>query len=491
MRRDALLAEILGSGLVVLACASSCGPSPPPEGDAGGEGGVTTEGDGDSAGDAGSVGTGSPTEPTTPDTDTTGGAPAVPGACALVRLAGDARVPLDATVIGAPRLWVLEPGAPGVPARVMTTQLESSGFSHANYRARRFTLDAWPEGVAETGAALRLTRDGHSISRLVELDGPPRRYAYVWTGDPRGQNLYDTFFSVLDADDWSVGGEVELEPGTNPLFVDLQPAASPARFVSTYTTDPEDSPPTDEISGYSLGVLDGAGTPVVGATALTLRTPHPGSEIRTFWAGDRVAVAMGHNGCRPDDELCVPHAVVLARPTAPDEHGAAASGFALASVIDGLAGTGYVSRPQITALSGLNFLIWYEGDDWVSSDEHRTFRGMVLDASGTPIPWPPDDPVPGARSFMDDTAMASWPNLLVSEFGVTVAYRTVDGTFEVHHHDFEFKPLGDPIALELESQPHFPAMAVLGEPRSLLLAWVEDVESEFSMRMVRLACDAG
>lgn len=46
----------------------------------------------------------------------------------------------------------------------------------------------------------------------------------------------------------------------------------------------------------------------------------------------------------------------------------------------------------------------------------------------------------------------------------------------------------DTTVLELESQPHFPAMA---EPRSLLLAWVEDVEPASSMRMVRLACGEG
>lgn len=485
MDREQFVARIIGS--VAVAFATSCGPEPPPAGDAGAEGGGTTGGDASSTGDGGEVGTESPTEATTSDTG--GDEPAVPEACALVRVPGDARVPLTSIVLGTPRLTVLEPGAPGVPARVMSIQLESPGSGHENYRARSFTLESWPNGVAESALDLPLTRAGHSMSRLVELAGPPRRFAYVWTGDPGGTNSYDTFFSLLDVDAWSVGGEVEIESNTNPLLVDLQPTASPERFVVTYTTDSYDEPSPDEVSGFSLGVLGGAGEPVVGATPLTLRTPEPGSDVRTFWAGDRVAVAMGHNACRPDDELCVPHSVVFARPTAPDEHGAAASGFELGHVIDGLASTKYVSRPQVKPQFGLNWLTWYEGDTWTSADEHRTFRGAVLDANGSPVAWPPADPAPGPISFMSDTDMASWPNLLVSEFGITVAYRTTGGAFEVRHHDFEFKPIGEPIVLALDSLPHYPSMVALDEPRSLLLGWVEEVESQYSMRMVRLECD--
>lgn len=482
MARNSFMAGILGSSSIAMICLASCGPEPPPAGEGGGEGGGTSSA-GPSTGDSES-----PTEPTTSGTGTgTGGdvPPAIPEACALVLVPGEARIALDSTVIGSTRLTVLDPGAPGVPPRVMATQLEALGPAHSNLRARNIVVDAWPTGVAQTAGPLWLTRNGHSISRFVELDGSPRRFAYVWTGDPRGLNSFDTFFSVLDADAWTVGGEVELGRNTNSLFVDLQRTGSPSQLIATLTSESYDTVPDGQTPGFSLAVLDGAGKQFVGPTPLNERAPDPGTEMRTFWAGDRVAAAMSHNGCLPEDDLCVPHSVVLARP---DEDGAAVDGFAFVQVIDGLVGTKHVSRPQVSPLFDMNWLTWYEGDDWVSSDEHRTFRGMVLDADGSPLAWPPADPAPGPISFLKDTSMASWPNVLVSEFGITVAYRTADNVFEVHHHDFAFKPIGEPILLALDSQPHYPAMVALAEPRSLLLAWVEDVDLDFSLRMVRLEC---
>lgn len=478
-------ARLFRSSRVAWVLLVSCGPRPPTEGDEAGEVAGTTATD-----TGGTSGTASPTEATTADTGT-GGGPSLPEACALVRVPGQAHLPLGASAIGGPRMLVLEPGQPGVPARVMTLLREWSGSAHENIRARTFVLESWPDGVVETATPLPLTRAGHSTSRLVELAGAPRRFAYVWTGDPAGTNHYETFFSILDVDAWSVGGEVRIAANTNPNFVDLLPTASPERLLATFTTDSYDTSPPGEISGFSLGVLAGAGAPVVDAAPLTLRTPSPGSELRTFWAGDRVAAAMGHNACHPDDALCVPHAVVLARPTAPDEHGAAVDGFALAHVVGGLDGTTYVSGPQLSPRFGLTWLTWYEGSDWTAPDEHRTFRGTVLDASGEPIPWPPAAPAPKPIEFMADTDMDSWPTLLVSELGITVAYRTTASTFEVRQHDFAFEPLGEPIALEIESwDARYASLVMLTEPRSLLLTWLEVVDDVGSLRMARLECAA-
>ena len=137
-------------------------------------------------------------------------------------------------------------------------------------------------------------------------------------------------------------------------------------------------------------------------------------------------------------------------------------------------------------------MIWYEGTDWSASDEHRTMRGLVLDTAGDPVAWPPGAPEPAPIDFVVDTAMASWPGVLVSQFGITVAYRTSEATYEVHHHDFEFEPIGEPIALEFAGDAsQTPSMSVLGHPSSLLLAWNEQTDGELSFRMVRLDCAAG
>jgi hypothetical protein len=411
-------------------------------------------------------------------------------ACALVRVEGDARVPIDPDSSSSARLTTLHPGDARTSARVMLTQYETFGEWHSNHRARSFVIaPPWPEGVVETEPSLPLTRSGHYMSRLVKLPDAQHRFAYVWNGDPDGLNDYDTFFSIVDADPWTVNGEIEIESSTNPSFVDLLQTPSTERFVITYTSADYDAPPTDDISGFSLGILDADGTPLVGATELIASTPEPGSAVRTFWAGDRVATAIGHNDCYVDDNLCFPHAVVLARPIAPDEHGAAVDGFEVAHVIDGLASTQHVSRPQVFVEHGFTWLTWYEGDDWVAVDEHRTFRALVLDEGGDPIPWPPDAPGSGPISFVADTAMDRWPVLLVSEFGVTVAFRTADGFFEVRHHDFAFAPLGEPILIELDStEANYPAMTTLADPRSMLLAWGEEVEAQILVRMVRLEC---
>ncbi len=472
-----------------------CGPGLPPADSSATE--SATAGSGTGGSDSGDSAGGSVAEPSPTDGATAGSGtgdgeppmPVMPEACALVRVEGDARVPIDADSISALRLSVLDPGDPRTPARVMTIQDETFGSAHSNYRARSFVLESWPDGVLETRPSLPLTRAGHGASRLARLAGAPNRFAYLWTGDPDGTNQYDTFFSILDGDAWSVGGEVEVLPGTNPLFVDLLPSASSARLVSTYTTDTFDSTPKDQFSGFSLGILAADGAPITTATPLTARTPGSESAVRTFWAGDRVAVAMGHNACAGDDALCSPHAVVLARPTAPDEHGVAVDGFEVTHVIDGLAGTQHVSRPQVANELGLTWMSWYEGEDSSASDEHRTLRGLVLDASGDPLPWPLGDPKPGPIDFMVDTDMGSWPSLLVSELGITVVYRTHESTFEVHHHDFTFTPIGEPIVLELDSSlSQYPSMSLLGHPRSLLLAWGEQVREDVSIRMVRLEC---
>lgn len=488
MRLRPIVAGILASSTL------ACGPELPPGGGAedsdDGGGAMTTVG----ATAMTPTDSGEQPEPTDttamPGTET--GAeppPLVPEACRLVRVDGDARVPIDADQVLGSRMYVLEPGTADAPPRVMTSQYEVFGSAHSNYRARSFVLESWPDGVVETRPSLPLTRDGHGASTLVRLDDGPARFAYIWTGDPDGSNKYDTFFSILDVDAWSVGGEVEVESSTNPLTIDLLRVPTSARFVATYTTDSFDTTPKGESSGFSLGVLDGGGAPLITATPLTQRTPLPGSGLRTFWAGDRVAAGIGHNVCGVDDPLCSPHSVVLARPTAPDELGLAVEGFAVEHVIAGLPGTQHVSRPQLTHEAGLTWMIWYEGTDETASDEHRSLRGLVLDTAGDPVAWPPGAPEPAPSPFLIDTAMDSWPGVLVSQFGITVAYRTSGSTYEVHHHDFEFKPIGEPIVLEFDGGgSSTPTLSVLEHPRSLLLAWSEQTDGMVSVRMVRLDC---
>ncbi len=416
--------------------------------------------------------------------------PELPEACALVRVAGDARVAVDADWMHAVSVTVLHAGDPQTPARVMTIQNEGKGEAHGNYRARAFTLGSWPEGVSETQPSLALTRSGHAVSRLARIDEGSGRFAYLWIGDPRGDNKPDTFFSILDADAWSVGGEVEVVHNSNFSFIDLLRAPSSGRFVSTHTIDAFDTTPKDQASGFSLGLLDGTGVPMGPPTPLTSRTPAPGSELRSFWAGDRVAVAMGHNACDMQDPLCSPHAVVLARTNTPDDDGLAVEGFESTLVIEGRADTQHISRPLVAAEHGLTWVTWYEGEDPSSSNAHRTFRGLVLDASGDPLAWPPDDPAPGAIEFLVDTDMASWPSLRVSDLGITAVVPRHDSTYEVRHHDFGFRPLGEPIVIELPGAGAGPSMVMLDAPRALLLAWSEQVgeEGAVEMRMVQLEC---
>ncbi len=485
------MTRVFMSGCGAIVVAASCGPEAPPE-QSGGSGsqGEEVSGPGPTTGATGS--------PTSTGGDEAGGSsgtgdsepppPALPQACTLVRVEGDARVPIDADSLLALRMSIVDPGAPQTPPRVMTVQYDIFGESHSNYRARSFVLESWPAGVVESEASLPLTRAGHSISRLAPL-ATPGEFAYVWTGDPRGDNSYDTFFSVLDVDAWSVGGEVLLASNTNPDFVDLLATPSLGRFVSTYITDSYGLTPKGESSGASLGILDIDGSPLVAATPLTLGALAPGGNVRSFWAGESVAVAIGHNACAVGDPLCSPHAVMLARPGAPDRHGAAADGFTSTQVIEGLASTQYVSRPAITREAGFSWMIWFEGQTEDYADEHRSLRGVVLTDDANMIPWPPDDPAPGPIEFLADTDMESWPSVLVSQWGITAVYRTHASTFEVHHHDFAFKPLGAPIVLELDSSmAQFPAMGMLAHPHALLLAWGEQVDEDVSIRMVQLEC---
>jgi hypothetical protein len=432
----------------------------------------------------------SETESETGDGDGDVPPPPLPEACALARVEGDAILPLDSGAMTGVRAYTLHPGDARTPARIMTVQHEIFGEAHGEYRARSFVLESpWPEGVAEVGSSLRLTTKGHGVSRLARVADGEQRFAYVWTGDPDGLNDYDTFFSVLDAEAWSVSGELEIESSTNPSFVDILRTGSGGRFVTTYTTDSYDTTPADQASGLSLGVLDLDGTPLVAATELTARAPYPGSDVRTFWAGDRIALAITHNQCNADEGQCTPHTVVLARPVAPDEHGAAVEGFEVTHVFEGLPSTLDISRAQLSTELGYTWMTWYEGDDWVAVDEHRTLRGVVLDEHGDPLPWPPDSPAPGPIAIVQDTAMSGWPTVLVSELGITVVFRNVDGFFEVRQHGFDFQPLGEPIFLEIEpGAGNYPSMTLLQHPRSLLLAWGVQDFSDISIHMVRLEC---
>jgi len=452
---------------------------------------TSTESADESLGESSSTDSTTETETETETGDEDPPMPTLPEACALVRVEGDAVVPIDAHTVSGPRLTALRPGDAETPARVMLIEHEYVGDDrHGNYRARSFVLEQpWPEGVVETEVSLRLTNAGHSLSRLARLADGEHRFAYVYNGDPDGLNDYDTFFAILDTQAWSVGGLVEIESSTNPSFVDVLRTGE--RFVTTYTSVEHDSLPDGELSGFSLGTLDADGTALVGATELTASAPSPGSAVRTFWAGDRVAAAISHNDCHIDDHLCFPHSLVLARPSAPDQHGAAVDGFEAGHVIDGLPTSGHVSRAQVFVEHGLTWLLWYEGDDWLAVDEHRTFRALVLDQGGDPIPWPPANPAPGPISFVEDTATRYWPVAFVSEFGVTVVFQTSDGLFEIRHHDFEFEPLGEPILIDLGgSSARYPGIAVLAEPRSLLLGWGEQiVQGPVSVRMIRLECE--
>lgn len=475
--------------IAAITLALGCGPGQLSEGGDLNSSGSGSETDSSSSGTESSS---SETETETGDGDGDPPMPILPEACALVRVEGDANMPTESTSMSGVRAYTLHAGDARSPARIMTIQHETlGGDEHGEYLARSFVLESpWPEGAVEVESPLPLTHRGHSLSRLAGVaDGEPR-FAYVWTADPDGVNDYDTFFSLLDAEAWSVSGEVEIESSTNPSFVDLLRTASAERFVATHTSDRYDSTPDGEVSGFSLGILDADGTPLVGATELTARTLAPGSNLRTFWAGDRVAVAIGHNDCDQQDPLCLPHAVTLARPIAPDQHGAAVDGFEVSHTFAGLASTQHVSRPQITVALGYNWLTWYEGDDWIASDEHRTLRGVVLDEHADPLAWPLDSPSAGPIPFMQDTAMAGWPTLLVSEFGITVAYKTADGLFEVRQHDFDFQPLGEPILIELDpSAANYPSMTALAHPRSLVIAWNEQINyQQVFIRMVRLEC---
>jgi hypothetical protein len=497
-----------------LLLALACGPAPDGEsGTSGATEGPTTRGS-ETGTDTSTVGTaGSTTDDTTgtmgtmgttgEPTGTTGdpSGPPLPTACALARVDGDVRLPLELDFVGGTSLRTLDPGDPDsdAPARVLAARLETKGSEHGEIRARAFTLGAvFPDDVQAASSALAMTKSGHTSSRMVELPGGGARFGFLWTGDPRGTNKYDTFYSVLDADAWSVGGTVEVISGSNPDFVDLLQVPSGAELLATYTADPFGETPHDFASGLSLGVLDASGDPLVAATPLTETAAYPGAGARTFWAGDRVAAAIAHNDCDEVDPLCSPHAIVLAQPTAPDPHGAAADGYAPTHVIAGLETSAYVSRPRVEPRFGLNWLLWYEGEGWTASGAHRTLRAQVLDETGTPIPWPPGALTTAPIDYLVDQVQDAWPTVLISEFGVTAVQRTIHldpveldsvPTFEVHHFDFNFEPLGEPIYLALDSfESFYPAMTALAHPRGLLLAWDEATDDAHELRMTLLAC---
>lgn len=493
-----------GCGAFVVFNSAGCGPEAP------GGGGESSGGPGGEVGDSTTAGV-----PTSGITSSTGGdeqgsvteaesgggsssgtdtgdAPVMPAACALVKVDGDVRLPLDMDgVVGGPRVLVLASGGEGSPARVMTRMNERFGDMHGTYRVRSYVLESWPDGVVETEFSLAVARAGHNISRFARLADGSNRFGYVWTGDPTGDNKFDTFFSIFDADAWDVSNEVKIVAPSNSGFIDLLATPTFTEFLATYATEDYNTE-LDEVSGFSLGILDAAGAHVAAPTPFTKRAPAPGSEMRAFWAGDRVATVMAHNACGADEPLCSPHSVVLARPAAVDGHGLAVDGYAISHMFAGLDDTLHVSRPLIAAEFGKLWTIWYEGEDSSASDEHRTLRGVVLDEFGAPIPWPADEPASKPIDFLTDKTMGGWPNVLVSEFGISVGYDNDQGAFEIHNFDFEFKPLGPPVLLEVElSQASYPAMAALTEPRGLLVMWNEGKESAFSMRMALLECDAG
>lgn len=492
-------------GLVLLALA--CGPTPDgSSGTSGASEGPTSSGSGAST-DASTVGgttTNTDTATSEATTGTTGdpSGPPLPTPCALTLVDGDVRFPLALNFVAGTALRTLAPGDPDTdaPARVMSTRLESKGEEHGEFKARTFTVGAaFPADVQEESPALSLTKSGHYVSRMVELPGGGDRFGYLWTGDPDATNKYDTFYSVLDADAWSVDGTVEVVSGSNPDFVDLLQVPSGAEHLATFTTDAYGETPHDFASGLSLGVLDAGGNPLVAATALTETAPYPGGGARSFWAGDRVAVAIAHNECDDGGPLCSPHAIVLAQPTAPDAHGAAADGYTATHVIAGLETSAYVSRPRIESHFGLTWLLWYEGEGWTSADAHRTLRAQVLDGTGTPIPWPPGALTTAPIDYLVDQVQDAWPTVLVSEFGITAVQRTIHldpveldsvPTFEIYHFDFNFEPIGEPIYIALDSfESHYPGMTALAHPRGLLLAWDEVVSDSRELRMMLLACE--
>ncbi len=221
--------------------------------------------------------------------------------------------------------------------------------------------------------------------------------------------------------------------------------------------------------------------------------------MRTFWAGDRLAVAISNNECYEASPLCTPHAIVLAKPTAPDENGLAVDGFAPTHIIEGLPNTGYLSRPQVIDKFGLTWMFWYESEGTGAYDEHRTQRAQVLDPEGDPIPWPPGSMTSAPIAYVTDQIMSKWPVTYITEFGITTFHRTIlldpvelitVYAFEVQHFDFEFQPLGETMYIHLESsQAAFPGVAPLAHPRGLALAWNETNEAEFiDTRMMRLDC---
>lgn len=219
-------------------------------------------------------------------------------ACALVRVESDAYVQTGASGLSNPYLWSLDPGAPGMPAQVLMIQTEDTELT-----ARRIDLGSpWPQGV-QVGPPLLLAQSGWR-SRLAPLgDGA---FAYIYNAYESGVG-FATYFATIDTEAWSVSDERLLLSNTNNDFVDLMSVPSGELLVATYTTDPESWPGYDW-SGVSIGMLDIDGSSLAGPSELLARAPPYGSTARSFWAGDRLGFAIGHNDCYPDSPLCFPHA---------------------------------------------------------------------------------------------------------------------------------------------------------------------------------------
>ncbi len=491
-------------GLVSLACAPAA-PGTSGATETGGTSEAEAEAESEASGGSGTTTTGSSStgDDTSSTSEATGPSePALPIPCELAVVDGEAWLPQQLSFALPQSLIVLDPGdaEANTAARVMGVRLESNGSPHSEMRARTFELGGdWPDDVKQVASPLRLTDNGHYRSRMALLPGDGHRFAYLWTGDPDGYNDYDTFFSVLDVDAWAITDEVEVQSNTNASFVDLLLAPSGGRFVATYTTSEYDKILPGIASGFSLGILDASGAPLAGPAPLTEEGPYPGGGVRTFWAGDRLAVAIAQNECDESSPLCTPHAVVLAEPTNPDEDGTAVDDFAPTHVIDGLASTGPVSRPWAIDKFGLTWLLWHESEGTGASDPHRTLRAQVLDAGGDPLPWPPGAMTTTPISYVADQVMNSWPVTHVTEFGITTLHRTIllepdelvsVYAFKIQHFDFEFQPLGEAMYINLTSyEAAYPGVAPLAHPRGLLLAWEEKNEEDtIDTRMMRLDC---
>ena len=386
---------------------------------------------------------------------------------------------------GAPRLVVIDPGAPGSPARVAVGTLkEQANTWHPEYRVVRARIDLpWPQGITIDQPSVVWGVDDHAWGEMTQAPGGG---GLALLSNYGGELVapVGVKFRPLDTATWTPGADVYVDQngespyglaagaGVGPLDVGYAGSGYGAAWRSEPTMIGQSQP--------MVAVLDTAGGVAIGPFAVAPPAQYPGRAADITWTGSAYVVSTSNGPCDAADALCVSNSVAFYRIRPASGDAVDDSGIDLITSIPVLDTATTPGRPLIGTLDGHVIAVWSEGDA-IDKTVPRTVRLVRLGPKGQPV----SPPVVIADGILPTTGL----ELSVGALGVLIGWGEAgdaaippkmpgNAKLVLHHTDLDGHPIQPPIAVPITQLNTFgKGMVVeLVEPRGYLISWSSESE---------------